>query len=350
MGRSPHPRSADDVHYHRIAVDPPFDLLRATYRRQRFVPHAHAEFGIGVVERGSAMLRHAKGADLHSAGMFIIIPPGLVHAGQAQEPFRYRMMYLPVWYLETASSLAGHGARSPGFAGTAVVDAPLAARFARVHAQLERGSAPERRLPELLDVLASLIREHAVPGRAVSAREPGARLRAVRSFIDAEYLRPLTISELAAVGRMSASYLIRSFHRTFGLPPYVYVEQLRIQHARCLIERGVPLSAAALMSRFSDQSHLTRRFKRTYGITPGAFAARIAASARRRSCGATVGHQLAGGRYGDAVAPGGAHDGAADRVQLERPPGRAVLLHRAAHAGGQGANAGQHGRRIHRGS
>lgn len=97
--------------------------------------------------------------------------------------------------------------------------------------------------------------------------------------MEAQFLRPLTIRELAEVGKVSPSHLIRSFRRTFGLPPYVYVEQLRLQHARSLIERGVRLSAAALMSRFSDQSHLTRRFKRTYGITPGVYAARVRARA-----------------------------------------------------------------------
>jgi AraC-like DNA-binding protein len=34
----------------------------------------------------------------------------------------------------------------------------------------------------------------------------------------------------------------------------------------------MPLAVAALESGFADQSHMTRMFARTYGISPGAYA------------------------------------------------------------------------------
>lgn len=274
----------EHVHYHRVALEPAFDLMRASYRRQRFVPHAHAEYAIGVVEQGSAVLNHAHGTERHGEGMLIIIPPGLVHTGESDERtgFSYRMMYLPPCYLERAAALVGWHSPSPFFPRTAVTDDRLSRQVADVHEALESASRPADVLPQLVSVLAALVHAHAAERRHTRP-EPRASLRTVRAFMEAEYLRPLTIRELAAVGSMSPSYLIRTFHRAFGLSPYMYVEQLRIQHARSLIERGVPLSTAALMSRFSDQSHLTRRFKRTYGITPGAFASRVGAAVRRQS-------------------------------------------------------------------
>jgi AraC-like DNA-binding protein len=35
------------------------------------------------------------------------------------------------------------------------------------------------------------------------------------------------------------------------------------------IRRGRPLAVAAVDAGFADQSHLTRQFKRSYGLTPG---------------------------------------------------------------------------------
>ena len=48
--------------------------------------------------------------------------------------------------------------------------------------------------------------------------------------------------------------------------------QARLHLARRLIVAGQPLSAVAAEAGFSDQSHLTRLFGRSYGMTPGAYA------------------------------------------------------------------------------
>jgi AraC-like DNA-binding protein len=47
----------------------------------------------------------------------------------------------------------------------------------------------------------------------------------------------------------------------------------RIERARSLIRTGTPLVDAALSSGFADQSHMTRQFKKAYGLSPGRWAA-----------------------------------------------------------------------------
>jgi AraC-like DNA-binding protein len=48
--------------------------------------------------------------------------------------------------------------------------------------------------------------------------------------------------------------------------------QRRIHHARHLIDGGARLAEAAADSGFSDQSHMTRLFVRSFGMAPGAYA------------------------------------------------------------------------------
>jgi AraC-like DNA-binding protein len=43
---------------------------------------------------------------------------------------------------------------------------------------------------------------------------------------------------------------------------------------------GATLADAALMSGFADQSHLTRHFKKTYGVPPGRWLAITASKSR----------------------------------------------------------------------
>jgi AraC-like DNA-binding protein len=56
-----------------------------------------------------------------------------------------------------------------------------------------------------------------------------------------------------------------------GLPPKSYHLQLRLARARQLLSEGRPATWTAYQCGFADQSHLSRRFKEFYDLTPGAF-------------------------------------------------------------------------------
>ena len=49
--------------------------------------------------------------------------------------------------------------------------------------------------------------------------------------------------------------------------------QLRLASARALLRDGVPASQVAVICGFFDQSHFTRLFRASFGITPAAFQA-----------------------------------------------------------------------------
>ncbi|HEY8859083.1 MAG TPA: helix-turn-helix domain-containing protein, partial [Gaiellales bacterium] len=55
-----------------------------------------------------------------------------------------------------------------------------------------------------------------------------------------------------------------------------YRTMRRLELARHAIAAGAPLVDAAATAGFADQSHMTRQFKRAYGITPGRWAAATA--------------------------------------------------------------------------
>jgi len=65
------------------------------------------------------------------------------------------------------------------------------------------------------------------------------------------------------------------FRRGLGMPPHGYLTQIRLRHARAVLASGVAPAEAAVDAGFCDQSHLTRHFKRSYGITPAQYAAAL---------------------------------------------------------------------------
>jgi AraC-like DNA-binding protein len=66
----------------------------------------------------------------------------------------------------------------------------------------------------------------------------------------------------------------------YGLAPSDYQRQLRVRAARRLLARDIAPAAAAAAAGFADQAHLTRWFRRYYGVTPGAYRAAMHPQAR----------------------------------------------------------------------
>ena len=66
-------------------------------------------------------------------------------------------------------------------------------------------------------------------------------------------------------------YFIRLFRAQFGITPYQYVLNCRINHARKALQLGSNATLAALDSGFADVSHLNRNFKKMFGMTPKQF-------------------------------------------------------------------------------
>ena len=95
--------------------------------------------------------------------------------------------------------------------------------------------------------------------------------RAVQMLRD-DPARAVTLAELAAMVGLTRFHFLRSFARETGLTPHAYQVQARLHLARRMIARGMPLADAAAEAGFADQSHLTRVFGRSYGMTPGAYA------------------------------------------------------------------------------
>lgn len=84
------------------------------------------------------------------------------------------------------------------------------------------------------------------------------------------------LEQIAGTDRFT---IARHFRRAFGTSPDRYRTMRRLALARTAIEGGLPLARAAADAGFADQSHMTRQFKKTYGLTPGHWAKAVAAGA-----------------------------------------------------------------------
>lgn len=96
--------------------------------------------------------------------------------------------------------------------------------------------------------------------------------RLLHQYIDENLERTITLDELAGVAQLSVFHFSRKFRAEFGCPPHAHLMSRRIERAKTMLaRRDIPLKAVAAGSGFSDQSHMTRAFRRALGVTPAEF-------------------------------------------------------------------------------
>jgi AraC family transcriptional regulator len=100
-------------------------------------------------------------------------------------------------------------------------------------------------------------------------------LRADEALRD-ELERRWSLAELAAAAGVHPARLARGFRRAWGESVGERLRRLRVEAAREAIARpGSDLAEVAHACGFADQSHLTRAFRRAFGLTPGAYRRRM---------------------------------------------------------------------------
>ncbi len=259
--------------------DPHFsnlELLRATYITHAFSPHVHEGFAIGVIQSGAQKVAYRRANRIMPAGTVCVINPGEVHTGQAasEQGWTYRMLYPDASLLQKAASeIAGRQRDVPFFPELVIHDDFLVQQILKLHRVLEdpQSSIIERE-SRMLWTLAQLIAHHADDRPVI--RPVGAEpnyVKSVREYLDDHYTENVSLEQLTQLVNVSPFHLLRVFRREVGFPPHIYLTQRRITVAKRLLLAGCSIVDVATQTGFVDQSHLTNRFKRIVGVTPGQY-------------------------------------------------------------------------------
>ena len=248
--------------------------MHAHFTSHVYHRHSHESYSFGVTETGAQAFtcRHAR--HVSGPGMVMAFNPDDPHDGHAAGDggFTYRMVHI---WPEFFASLTDADGRRPLFRSPVLDDPQLARSLRRLHVMLTGPTSELERYERLTSVAALLVRHGSgrvpVPGPVGPGSGPGLAARIRAHIHDAGAAADLTADDLATAAGCSRYAAYRAFHQAYGLAPSDYQRQLRVRVARGLLSRGMPPAAAAAEAGFADQAHLTRWFRRYYGITPGAY-------------------------------------------------------------------------------
>jgi len=101
---------------------------------------------------------------------------------------------------------------------------------------------------------------------------PPRMLRRVQEYVDSHLSENLELEQLALTAGLSLHHFARAFKTSVGVPPHQFVLQRRLSLARdLLIGTDRLIADIAIAAGFSDQSHLSRTFRKAFAVSPIAF-------------------------------------------------------------------------------
>lgn len=251
----PFPRDLADI----LCVDEPAGDIE---------PRIHGRFAIALVRSPMTVRVESSRSVVADQNSVLLVPAWQLYAMRTRGGLSRGVLAL----LLEPSQLEGVGfADEPSL----IVDGELGAQVRSLIAQLRRPV----RSGECTTAVRSLVERlatRATPTPGTRTRSAASRLVAVRDHLRANLGEQVKIAELARRSGLTESHLIRAFHQEIGLPPHAYHLRLRLAAASELLADGLSVSTAAYECGFADQSHLSRKFKEVYGLTPGTWATAVA--------------------------------------------------------------------------
>lgn len=258
---------------------PGLEILSCVDQRP-FARHLHDGYVLWLNSEAPERFSVKGGGDVLTPGAVSIIEPGVIHENAPCDPDNrhLRSFYFSEDFLAGMHQrLTGGAKKGPDLRTCVIHNTELWRRLAAIHESMLHGPAA----PEMEDALRIETAVHTLFARLYQESGANIRLsahatddwrpRAVVEHLRANLDRPVSLDELASLVSCSTFHLIRIFREQLGVSPHAFLVQLRLERARRLMERGVPIAEAALSAGLSDQSHLTRKFKARYGVTPGRY-------------------------------------------------------------------------------
>ena len=241
------------------------ERIEAWFHGKAYAMHRHDTYAIGrtLVGVQSFSYRHSQRHSL--PGNTIVLHPDEAHDGQAgtDEGFKYRMIYVePALFQDVLG-----GRALPFLEGGVTTDPRLAAATTTLLQHVGYTLDSLEQSDALIELAHALATVAGTPARRSKGNFFAARR--ARDYLHANFARIVTLDELeAATGRDRWS-LSHDFRTFYGTSPYRYLTMRRLDTVRRMLLGGASLAHVAATAGFADQSHMTRHFLKTFGLTPG---------------------------------------------------------------------------------
>lgn len=239
---------------------------------QQFPNHFHDYYVIGLIESGERRLicNNSK-FDLSGGDMLLLNPQDSHGCVQSDGGvLDYRALNISKDKMSELTAEITGDSEPPHFSENVLRGSELSKCFLELHKMILSGCGGFEKEEALLILISELIRLSGKPYLERISRHAAPIERACR-FMDEHCGEHITLDRLCECSGLSKSTLLRSFAKARGVTPYRYLQAIRINKAKELLEQGAKPIDAAFLTGFSDQSHFTNLFGTFIGMPPGTY-------------------------------------------------------------------------------
>jgi AraC-like DNA-binding protein len=239
--------------------------IEARFHGKAYAMHRHDTYAVGSTLAGvqSFNYRHSRRDSL--PGNTMVLHPDEAHDGQAgtDEGFQYRMIYVEPALFQAVLQ----GRALPFIEGGVTTDSRLAAATQNLLQHVYATIEPLEHSEAIAELALAMETVAGTPARLPKGDFLAARR--AHDYLQAYRAQVVTLGDLeAATGRDRWS-LSHDFRMFYGTSPYRFQTMRRLDTVRRMLLHGTSLADAAAAAGFADQSHMTRHFTKTFGLTPG---------------------------------------------------------------------------------
>lgn len=239
---------------------------------QPFPNHFHEHYVIGFVENGERCLSCRNKEYTIEQGSVLLFNPGDNHACVQSDngTLDYRGFNISKEVMLDLSEEVTGKRQLPGFSRNVVCDEEAICYLRPLHEMVMNGVGEFGKEESLLFLISTLIQNYGQPFESCIP-ECRQEIEKACEFIDKHFTERIYLDQICRNAGLSKSTLLRAFTKAKGITPYRYLETVRINEAKKLLQKGVPPLEAAIQTGFSDQSHFTNYFSSFIGLAPGVY-------------------------------------------------------------------------------
>lgn len=90
----------------------------------------------------------------------------------------------------------------------------------------------------------------------------------VKGYINANYMKNISISEISDIMNVNRKYLARIFKEKAGVSMKQFLIDKRLKEAKRLLEKGYGVEETGIMTGYADGFTFSKAFKKKYGVSP----------------------------------------------------------------------------------